>query len=159
MDVIASHFNARVVLSAVNQFASSRITSTSWIDRYSAVVALFVIVEHCHDEITEMLGEIARQLRPLLMDETPAVCKKTAFWFSEISEYESDALFTEAPWILQDIISVFSSSFLSQDDLLQSSVAYRKWTHDFGMRSDALRGDLPSGSSASTGRRKLRCRV
>lgn len=120
------------------------------------MVALFVIVEHCHDEITEMLGEIARQLRPLLMDETPAVCKKTAFWFSEISEYESDALFAEAPWILQDIISVISSSLLSQDDLLQSSVAYRKWTHHFGMRSDALWRDLPSRSSAGASRRMLK---
>lgn len=70
------------------------------------MVSLFVIVESCHEEMLPILGEMATQIRPLLMDEVCAVCKKASFWFSEVCENESEVLFEEAPWLMQDIFAV-----------------------------------------------------
>ena len=113
----------------MSAFASAQIASPDWTQRYSAVVSLFVIVESCHEEMLPVLGEMAAQIRPLLMDEVCAVCKKASFWFSEVCDNESEALFEDAPWLMQDIFSVGDEAE-SEAQMIQSE---RKWLVESGL--------------------------
>ena len=84
----------------------AHISSTSWIDRRSAIEALFVITESCYEAMIPSLDSICSTVRPLLFDSSPAVSKKCAYFFSEASDYVGSILFDAAPWLLNDIESV-----------------------------------------------------
>ena len=70
------------------------------------MVSLFVIVESCHEEMLPILGEMATQIRPLLMPEVGAVWRTGSCWCSEVCENGSEVLCEEAPWLMQDIFAV-----------------------------------------------------
>ena len=116
LDTISSHFNAksqhvasltsREVTSLVTAFSLPRLTSASWLERRSGAVALFIIVESCHNVLLTNLADLTAQLHPLLRDPCPAVSQKATYFFTECFDYIPGALMEASPWLVSEVSEV-----------------------------------------------------
>ena len=116
LDTISSHFNAksmrftaltpREVTALVTSFSLPRLSSSSWLERRAGAVALFIIVESCHNVLLTTLADLTAQLHPLLRDPCPAVSQKTTYFFTECFDYIPGALMEASPWLVSEVSEV-----------------------------------------------------
>ena len=116
LDTVSSHFapkwsradalTRRDVVSTVVGGVGPLCTSANWLERRTAAVSLFILVESCVDAIAPMAGELGVALRPLLHDACVAVSRAAAFFFSELCEYLEETALEECPWLIGDLNNV-----------------------------------------------------
>lgn len=116
LDTVSSHFapkwsradalTRRDVVSTVVGVVGPLCTSANWLERRTAAVLLFILVESCVDAIAPMAGELGVALRPLLHDACVAVSRAAAFFFSELCEYLEETALEECPWLIGDLNNV-----------------------------------------------------
>ena len=81
-------------------------TSANWLERRTAAVSLFILVESCVDAIAPMAGELGVALRPRLHHASGAGSRAAAFFFSELCEYLEETALEECPWLIGDLNNV-----------------------------------------------------